>query len=73
MGITTKCAMKHKYKGKMLGHTPPWYECVWGPPTYLKKVKTSKKDILGCLKEIDQEKVLLQNMDLDFRIIVNFL
>ena len=46
MGITTKCAMKHKYKGKMLGHTPPWYECVWGPPTYLKKVKTSKKDIL---------------------------
>ena len=29
MGITTKCAMKHKYKGKMLGHTPPWYECVW--------------------------------------------
>ena len=44
--ITTKCAMKHKYKGKMLGHTPPWYECLWGPPTYLKKVKTSKKDIL---------------------------
>lgn len=37
MGITTKCAMKHKYKGKMLGHTPPWYECIWGPPTYLKK------------------------------------
>ena len=35
----TKCAMKHKFNGKMLGLTPPWYECMLGPPTYIKKVK----------------------------------
>ncbi len=34
-----KCAMKHKFNGKMLGQTPPWYECLLGPPTYIKKIK----------------------------------
>ena len=46
MTPTTKCGMKAKYKGKMLGHTPPWYDCIWGPPIYIKKTKTSEKDIL---------------------------
>jgi len=33
----TKCAMgDHKFNGKMLGLTPPWYECILGPGTYIK-------------------------------------
>ena len=34
-----KCAMKHKFNGKSLGLTPPWYDCMLGPPTYQKKIK----------------------------------
>ena len=35
----TKCATKHKYKGKSLGLTMTWYECLIDPPTYIKKIK----------------------------------
>ena len=42
-----KCVSgEHKYKGKKLYYTPPYWKCMWGPPTYIKKVKTSEKDIL---------------------------
>ena len=37
---------EHMYKGKKLYFTPPYWKCMWGPPTYIKKVKTSKDDIL---------------------------
>jgi len=35
-GTEMKCAMKHKFNGKMLGNTPPWYKCRLGPATYMK-------------------------------------
>ena len=42
-----KCVTgEHMYKGKKLYYTPPYWKCMWGPPTYIKKVKTSEKDIL---------------------------
>jgi hypothetical protein len=42
-----KCVTgEHMYKGKKLYYTPPYWKCMWGPPTYIKKVKTSKDDIL---------------------------
>ena len=33
------CAKEHKYNGKTLGETPPWWECILGPPTLINKVK----------------------------------
>ena len=35
-GTEMKCAIKHKFNGKMLGNTPPWYDCMLGPATYMK-------------------------------------
>ena len=31
------CAKKHKYNA--LVETPPWWECIIGPPTLINKVK----------------------------------
>ena len=35
-GTEMKCAMKHKFNGKILGNTPLWYECILGLGTYMK-------------------------------------
>ena len=35
-GTEMKCVIKHKFNGKMLGNTPPWYKCILGPATYMK-------------------------------------
>ena len=35
-GTEMKRAMKHKFNGKMLDNTPPWYECMLSPATYMK-------------------------------------
>tara|TARA_B100000795_G_scaffold166501_1_gene125287 strand:- start:166 stop:405 length:240 start_codon:yes stop_codon:yes gene_type:complete len=35
-GVTEmKCAMKHKFNGKIPGNTPPRYECILGSGTYM--------------------------------------